>query len=448
MKRKPNAIPRLSVLALGLLFGATHANGQGATRPLRLADALQQAQSHNAQLAAQTAQIDIAKASFAETNAFFLPQVTLSNAVLFTNAPLNAFGFKLQQKVVSQADFNPSLLNSPGNVHNYLSQAEVRMPLVNLDGWKYRDAARKGVQAAELKRQYARKAVDFNVKQVYFGLQLLAKSEAVLTQAEATTRAALKYVSDNRAAGYAQKSDELALQVRLSELEGQKLQLTNQKATYMGQLRQLLGDANGGDWTLTDTLSSLQEPQLSTQTDLGRRQDLRAWTTGLAARKDALDAQQAKALPTLNAFGTYQYNDASLFGSRAGNYMAGVQLQWNVFTGGQRVAQIKKAQAELCLTQADFAAYKQQATEEYLQAQRQIDLSKQELATARTAVQAAREALRIRTDRFAQGLERTPDVLAAETTRAQQEMRVAQAQYNLYIAHARLEWLSPETSSR
>jgi len=448
MKRKPSLLFRFSVLAFGVLFGANGGYGQVAVKSLSLTDALQKAQSHNAQLQAQAAQIDIARASLDETNAFFLPQVTLSSAALFTNAPLNAFGFKLQQKVVTQSDFNPSLLNSPGNVHNYLSQAEVRMPLVNLDGWKYRNAARKGVQAAELKRQYAGKAVAFNVKQVYYGLQLVARSEAVLTQAEATTRAALKYVSDNRAAGYAQKSDELALQVRLSELEGQKLQLANQKSTYMGQLRQLLGDTNGENWTLTDTLSTLQEAQSSTQTDLGGRQDLRAWTTGLAARKDALEAQQAKALPTLNAFGTYQYNDANLFGSQAGNYMAGVQLQWNVFTGGQRIAQIKKAQAELRGTQADFAAYKQQATEEYLQAQRQIELSKQELATARVAVIAAREALRIRTDRFAQGLERTPDVLAAETTRSQQELRVAQANYALYIAYARLEWLSPDTTTR
>jgi hypothetical protein len=74
MKRKPNHISRLWVLAFGLLFGASHANGQGATRPLHLADALQQAQSHNAQLAAQTAQIDIAKASLDETNAFICPK--------------------------------------------------------------------------------------------------------------------------------------------------------------------------------------------------------------------------------------------------------------------------------------------------------------------------------------------------------------------------------------
>jgi len=52
----------------------------------------------------------IATANYKLTDAIFLPQVGFTYSVFNTNNPLNAFGFKLQQKSISTSDFNPRFI--------------------------------------------------------------------------------------------------------------------------------------------------------------------------------------------------------------------------------------------------------------------------------------------------------------------------------------------------
>jgi outer membrane protein TolC len=53
-------------------------------------------------------------------------------------------------------------------------------------------------------------------------------------------------------------------------------------------------------------------------------------------------AAQMQFLPTLNAFGSYELHDTSIFGTGAESYMVGAQLKWNLFKGGQQLGVLKK----------------------------------------------------------------------------------------------------------
>lgn len=55
----------------------------------------------------------VANANYHQTDAVFLPQVTVGYTALSTNNPLNAFGFLLQQESVTAMDFDPAKLNNP-----------------------------------------------------------------------------------------------------------------------------------------------------------------------------------------------------------------------------------------------------------------------------------------------------------------------------------------------
>ena len=82
-----------------------------------------------------------------------MPNINVSNTSTFTNNPLNAFGFKLLQESVSVPDFNPDLLNDPGQVENFNTRIELLQPLINIDGWKERKAANLQLQAANLQME-------------------------------------------------------------------------------------------------------------------------------------------------------------------------------------------------------------------------------------------------------------------------------------------------------
>ncbi|GAB4335733.1 MAG: TolC family protein [Flammeovirgaceae bacterium] len=412
---------------------------------LSLSQAIEKAITQNPQLKAESAKIESAMASLSETNAFFLPQVSVSQSAIFTNSPLNAFGFKLQQERVKMEDFNPDLLNNPGNVQNFLTQLEVLIPLVNLDGWQYKQAALQGVYAANYQKQFAQTYTSFYVKQTYFAILLLEKSEGVIQKAITTTEAVLKLVQDNISEGYAKKSDELAVKVRLSELQAQLSQLNNQKKAVIDQLNQLMGTPIGSNWSFADSLPvnfSLVNQYESQQIDLNNRADFQAWKSGLAARGFAYKAAKSKLLPSLNAFGNYSLYDKTLFGFGADNYMIGVQLKWTVFAGMRNKSLIQKAQTEQKTSQLEFEAYQSKANAELLQAQRALETQQKELNAAHEAVAHSQEAFEILKDRFEQGMERVTDVLIAETKLAEQQLRYERAKFQLYVARIHLELLT------
>lgn len=423
-----------------LLTGSVGAQDAGA---LSLPSAIERARRDNPMIGIMNAKIGASAASFKETSQSFLPQVSVSTSALFTNSPLNAFGFKLQQERVTQSDFNPSLLNDPGAVENYLTQVEALVPLINLDGWKYRQAAREGMSAAQLQKVHAENTLAFYVTQVYYGIQLVEANREVLFKAQAAMNAALVQVRNNIEAGYAKKSDELAVLVKISELESQLLQLEDQKAGYTEQLNQLMNTDPASNWTLSDQLPVVVESQGTTPNkDLSLRADMQAWQKGLAARTLSLEAQKAKYLPSLNGFANYGLNDDKFLGTNGDNYLVGLQLKWDIFSGLKRQAGAEKAQAELAQTQAEYAEYKAKAYAELAQAVRSIDIQQKEVAASERALEQSEEAYRILKDRHEQGLERTLDLLGAETTRSTQKVRKVKALYQLLIAQKKLEYLT------
>lgn len=429
----------LACLALGTLVG-TQAWGQPPVpEPLSLAQAQSLALANNSRLRETRATVALAQADHTQTLGVFLPRITLSETAIYTNAPLNAFGFKLQQEDVAAEDFNPALLNDPGDVQNFLTQAEVQLPLINVNGWAYRHAAGQGRTAKLYELQYAEANVRYYVAEAYYGIQLVTSSRGVLTAAQNALRAALKYVADNVEAGYAQKADELAVRVRLSEVETELLRLNDQEAYYSDLLNLLLGTAAETRWTLTDSLAAMSPTVLPDSSfDLSQRADHKAYEQALMARTAAYKAAQAGILPNLNAFGQYGLYDRTPFGASGQNYLVGVQLKWDVFSGLTRKADVDRKAAERAVTQAAYDTHRDQTQAEWNQAWRNLSITSQELTRAELAESQAREAYRIRSDRYAQGLEKTFDLLSAESTLAAQSLRQRRARYAWFLAHEKL----------
>jgi len=82
------------------------------------------------------------KADYLQTSAIFLPTITVSYTGISTTNPLMAFGSKLNQEILTAADFNPALLNNPSQTQNFGTKLEIQQPLINLDGVYQRKAAK------------------------------------------------------------------------------------------------------------------------------------------------------------------------------------------------------------------------------------------------------------------------------------------------------------------
>ena len=121
------------ILSLAMFVTSLAVQAQDMVKPLLLADAIKMAMENNRQIGLAKTDEKIALSQYKQTDAIWLPQVNLSYTGFTTNQPLSAFGFKLQQAQVQQADFNPAILNNPGATSNIMTQLSVQQPLFNPD---------------------------------------------------------------------------------------------------------------------------------------------------------------------------------------------------------------------------------------------------------------------------------------------------------------------------
>ena len=396
----------------------------------------------NTELKISEAAFRQAQGDFRQTNAIFLPSINASHTAMVSTNPLMAFGSKLNQGILTPADFDPSLLNDPQRTENYATVLEVQQPLLNLDGLFQRRAARFKMQATELQSQRRREYLELESEQAFMQLQLAHKGVAVLEKALEAARANQQLAESNFRQGYLQKSDVLAVGVHVTEVENQLRTARSQVANASDFLAFLMNETPGVTYIPTDSLVPLPAPEAAPLLVPEGRADIQAMAHAAQARKNALTANKMAFLPRLNAFGSYELYDQQLFQFGASGYTVGAQLSWNILDGTKRFGKAQSSQAAYDQAQLEQEQYTAQSRLELKRAQRAYTDAQGKLELTALAREQAWEALRIRTNRFREGLEKTSDLLVAETTLAQKELEYYKTVFEHNYALAFLAFLS------
>lgn len=416
---------------------------EGQNRPLSLSEALNLAEENNLNAKSANARLEAAKAQYRMTNSVFLPGLSLSHTGVNTNDPLSSFGFKLKQEIVTQADFNPALLNDPGSINNFQTKVELKQPLLNLDGIYARKAAKNQFEAMSFQANRVKQNIQFEVKKAYYMLELAESSVKVLKKSVTVAEEALRLTQDNEEQGFAKKADVLEASVRLAERKNQLLEVKNQKKTANDFLAHLLGLEFSEIIETTDSL--IQPPMqviLENHTlNIETRSDIQAYQKQIEAGENMLKSNKMKFIPRVNAFGSVEWNDEKLLGTSANNYMVGASLSWSLFSGYKNAGAVQHANAQLNAAKINYEDYLSQSQIQINRATRQMELNFNRIQSSKLAKEQAQESLRIRTNRFKQGLEKTADLLMTEALTAQKELEYIQSIYNYKQAVFEMELL-------
>lgn len=429
----------LTVIMVGMLLKA---NAQESVKKLTLDDAIQAVLANNKNI--QLARLDenIATANYKQTDAIFLPQADLSYNAISTNNPLNAFGFKLQQRGITQSVFNPSLLNHPSATPDYTAQLEVKQPLLNIDMLYMRKGAEKQIEVYQYKAQRTREQITFETTKVYLQLQLAYQAQKVLAEAEQSANSVYKYTDDHFKQGLIQKSDLLNALVHVTSVQSSLAKARSSIRNASDYLALLMGKPAGTIYTIGDE----QEPRLAlndnTQKVFANRSDFLAMQKAIEASGLMIKSSQMSYLPKLNAFGNFQYNDSRLTGFGANAYLVGIQLSWNIFNGNKTKNVIAAQKLERDKLNMQLAQQKDQSQVELDKAYRDLSDARFEIAQDKAAIDQAGEALRILQNRYKQGLVNTTDVLTADTQLSQLKFSLAQAQFTANVTSAYIQLLT------
>jgi len=147
-------------------------------------------------------------------------------------------------------------------------------------------------------------------------------------------------------------------------------------------------------------------------------------------------------LPRLNAFGSYELYDDKLFGTNAKGYLIGAQVSWNVFDGYKSIGKMEKAKADFQKSEMENQQYKSKSQLELNKTNRQLKDAENKVNLSKLALEQSQEAYRIRSNRFTQGLEKTTDLLQAETQMSQKELEFLQAIFEYNFTQEYLQFLT------
>ena len=385
-----------------------------------------------------------AKGDFNQTNAILFPNISVSHTAIATTNPLMAFGSKLNQEILTAADFNPDLLNNPRQIEDYATRVEVQQPLLNLDGIFQRKAAKAKLTATELQSGRTEDYLALEVEKAYMQLQLAYKTVTVLQKAQETALENKRIADNSYKQGYLQKSDVLAVEVRVTEIDNQLQYAKSNILNASNYLSVLMNSDENEILKPTDSLSIENYTSNTTESLSENRKDILAMNSATEAYRQMHKADQMAFLPRLNAFGTYELHDDEIFQGQAQGYLFGAELKWNLFEGSKRFGKSQKSKAEYDKSKLQLDQYKSESQLELNKAKRGLEDAKNKLKLTKLALEQSGESLRIRTNRFKQGLEKTTDLLMSETQFSQKQLEYYGTIFQHNYALAYLKFLMEE----
>ena len=417
-------------------------SAQETSKPISLEQAISASLNNNKNIQLSNIDEKIATSNYKQTDAIYLPHVSLSYTAFTTNNPLNAFGFNLQQRSVSQNDFNPDLLNHPSNTSDFSTKLEIQQPIINMNLMYKRKAALKQKEVFAFLTQRTKEYVTFLVTKAFLQLELSYEAVVVLEEALQTTKAVNKFTEDHFQQGLIQKSDVLNTRVYIATVEKDLAAAKSNIANASDFLSNLMGASFGNIYVPKKFNDKKNNDSISSNKLNESRADFVAMQKAIEASNLMIESSKKSYLPKLNAFGNYQLNDNKILGFGANSYLVGLQFSWDIFKGNKTKNEIETQTLERNKLYLNLSKQKEESQLELNKTYREYNDGLFAIKQQNLAVEQASEALRILTNRYQQGLVNTTDVLQATTQVSQQKFGLTQAIFNTKITKAYIEFLT------
>ncbi|MFY7670248.1 TolC family protein [Tenacibaculum sp. MEBiC06402] len=404
-------------------------------------EVLQKVHEGNSSLKITNQEYLMAKADFNQSRAVFLPNIRASHTGILTTNPLMAFGSKLNQEILTQNDFDPARLNDPNETRNFATVLEIQQPLINVDGIYKRKASKVKMEAIQLQSSRTKEYLTLEVNKAYMQLQLSYRGVEVLEKALTTAEANKQLAENSFKQGFLQESDVLAVDVHVTEVKNQLQTAKSNVMNASNYLSFLMNETADVVYQPIDSLTINISKELSKAVS-NDRSDIKAMELSTEAYKKMYQSEKMSFLPRLNAFGSYQLFDNNIFNIDASGYLVGAQLSWDIFQGSKRFAKIQKSKAEYEKSVLEYQQYKSKSELELNKVLRMLHDAENKLKLTELAMQQSKEALRIRKNRFQEGLEKSTDLLIAETKYIQKQLEYYQTIFEFNYSKAYVEFLT------
>ncbi len=319
-----------------------------------------------------------------------------SFTALRSNEAGNVFGFKMQSRDASFADFGfadfmgalgqgvqqsggdfgaftqglaqnggsilgikPKDLNYPKARNHFVYKLRYKLPLYT-GGMltSYRKITEKMYNMSKLDTDKVLSLKKFQLKKTFYDVALVDNFIANLNRIERNIKKLERVVKEMQKEGYALETDYLEVDSRLAEVEAMVEEAKlNKKLAY--QFISFLIDRD---------VSSIRAPKRAPKIPIvtkdivdARSLDIAKAKLGLKVSKEAIAVERAKFKPQVGAFAEYGTASKDLVVHNIGEkdfYTVGLQAKWNLYNGGADKASLEKAKVRYLKTSTQVALAK------------------------------------------------------------------------------------------
>ncbi|MCC5607598.1 TolC family protein [Nostoc sp. CHAB 5834] len=405
-------------------------------QPITLAEALELARQNNRDLQVSLLELERNRAALREAQAALLPTLNLNSDITRSQSA----GTQLQLEQAERQTGIPQPGDEAGT--SFSGQAELSYNIYSSGRVQANiRAAEEQVRFNELAVETQSEEIRLNVATDYYNLQQADEQVRIAQSAVQNSEASLRDAEALERAGVGTRFDVLRSQVNLANAQQDLTLARSQQAIARRRLATRLSLAQAVNISAADPvqLAGLWNPTLEQSIVLAfqNRPELQQFL----AQRNISEQQRRQALgelgPQVSLVASYNLLDQFDDGvSITDGYSLGVRASLNLFDGGAARARADQSRANIALAETRFAEQRNQIRFQVEQAFSTQQSSLENVQTSNTALEQAREALRLARLRFQAGVGTQTDVINSENdlTRAEGNRVTAILDYNRALA--------------
>ncbi|MGC1451946.1 MAG: TolC family protein [Candidatus Sulfotelmatobacter sp.] len=438
----------LSIATLWLSCVSASAQQEAQPTSLTLQQAVTIALEKNPLRKAAIADTKVASAGVHVARSFLMPHLSFSETATRGDDPVYVFGSKLRQQRFTTADLALNQLNSPLPFGNFATRFGGSWNLFDsFASWHGINQAKQMNEAAGHQLDRTDQEIVFRVISSYYGVLLAAKELEVAEQSAKTAHSIMDRSQARFDSGLTVESDLLTAKVRMAARQQEVIRAKNTLEVAWAQLNTAMGVPLDSQFQTTEALAerTLPAPVLGEveKQALANRPDLKRIASEEAAQRQSVSMAKSSFGPRVNAFAGWEMdNPTFVAGGGGNNWQGGIEVQFDIFQGGAKRAELSRQRA----LEEKVVAMKQAAGDgvrlEVRRAYYETDANRQQIEVARAAIAQAQESLRINQDRYDSGLITITDLLGAEDAARHSQTDYWEAIYHFQTSYANLELAS------
>lgn len=439
-------LPRIILLVLFTkitLYSATALAQQGP-----LDKYIQEAFSRNQSIQRQNFQLEKSMYALKEAKAFFMPQASLlgtytkSSGGRTIDLPLGDLMnpvYTTLNQLTNSNKFpmleNQSIQLTPDNFYD--AKVRTSLPLINTEIWYAKKIRQEDITRQQAILNVYKRQLVKDIKTAYYQYYQATRAVEVYNNALLLVKENIRVNESMLRNGIRNSTALTRAQAEQQRTEAAINQAQNQQRNAQAYFNFLLNRAANDSIEVEETLPELGNVTL---TDGGSREELvqldKSRNMALLQQK----MQHASFIPKVNTFldlGSQGFNFA--FNNTSRYYIWGLNLQWDLFTGGQRRYRTQQAAADAAMVKTAYDETLQSISLQLTQASNNYNTARSNFNSAQTQLQLSEKYYRDQFKVYKEGQLLYIELLDAQNQLTNARLQLLQANAEVQISAAEIE---------